>query len=341
MADFSPAVSTNDDAAGKAATLTGLSNPSLYRRLGRTDLHVSRLGFGASPLGDVFGPADPEEGKRAVGLAIDSGINFFDVAPYYGRTLAEERLGQTLAGRRHEILLASKCGRYGRDEFDFSAQRTALSIEESLERLKTDYLDLFQVHDVEFADVQQIIHETLPAMRKIQQQGKARYIGITGYSLKTLVRIAQAVPVDTILSYCRYNLMIQDMDDILTPFAKERGIGLINASPLHMGVLTGGGPPAWHPAPLQVLDAGSKAAEYCRQRGADLSTIALRFSLDHPYVSSTLVGMSNRQQVKANLRVLEEQGGSNGDHELLAGIRAILAPVSGRTWPSGRVENYD
>ena len=337
MADFWQAVSINEFMPREVSVLSALANPALYRRFGRTDLNVSRLGFGGSPLGDVFGPADPEEGKRAVHLAIDHGINFFDVAPYYGRTLAEERLGQAVAGRRHEVLLATKCGRYGQAEFDFSAQRTALSIDESLRRLRTDYVDLLQVHDVEFGDVQQITGETLPAMRQLQQEGKTRYIGITGYSLKTLLRIAQAFPVDTILSYCRYSLMIQDMDDVLTPFAQEEGIGLINASPLHMGVLTGAGPPGWHPAPAQVLDAGRKAAEYCRLHGADLSALALSFSLHHPYVSSTLVGMSTVKQVAANLRVLD----GHLDSELLAGVRAILAPVSGCIWPSGRAENYD
>ena len=320
--------------------MSTFAKQALYRRLGNADLNVSRLGFGASPLGDVFGPVDAGEGRRAVHLAMDRGINFFDVAPYYGRTLAEERLGEALAGRRQEILLGTKCGRYGEMEFDFSAQRTALSTEESLARLKTDYLDLLQVHDVEFGDVQQIIGETLPAMRRLQEQGKARYIGITGYSLKTLIRIAEAFPVDTILSYCRYNLMIQDMDNLLTPFAEQRGIGLINASPLHMGVLTGGGPPAWHPAPSPALEAGRKAAEYCRQHGVDLSTLALRFALDHPYVSCTLAGMSTVQEVEANLHSLEEPSG-DGERELLDQIRTILAPVSGCIWPSGRAENYD
>jgi L-galactose dehydrogenase len=113
--------------------------------LGQTELNVSIIGFGASPLGDVFGPVDPAEGGRAVSSAIDLGINFFDVSPYYGRTLAEERLGDALVGRRDSIILATKCGRYGPQDFDFSAERVRQGVEESLKRLRTDYVGLFDL----------------------------------------------------------------------------------------------------------------------------------------------------------------------------------------------------
>ena len=307
-----------------------------YRKLGQTNLEVSLLGFGTSPFGNVYGNVDPSEGKRAVDFALDNGINFFDSSPYYGLTLAEERLGEMLAGRRDKAILATKCGRYGDDVFDFSAKRITASIDESLKRLQTDYLDLFQAHDVEFGDIQQVINETIPAMRRLQEQGKARYIGITGYSLKMLTRIAEAVPVDTILSYCRYNLMITDMDDILTPVAKRHGIGLINASGLVMGILTEGGAPSWHPAPREVREAGRKAAEHCRKRGADITQLALRFCFDHPYVASTLVGMPTTSHVRANLKAFR----SATDRDLLAELHEILKPVYNYVWPSGRAENH-
>lgn len=307
-----------------------------YRKLGRTDLQVSILGFGTAPLGNVYGTTEPSEGKRAVQAAIESGINFFDSSPYYGLTLSEERLGEALVGWRDKVVLATKCGRYGLDAFDFSAARVTASIDESLRRLRTDRIDLFQAHDVEFGDVEQVIHETIPAMRKIQEQGKARYIGVTGYPLKTLLRIAEAVPVDTILSYSRYNLMITDMDDVLTPFAKKHGIGLINAAGLHMGILTQAGAPAWHPAPPVVHEAARKAVELCRERGADISEVAIRFCLDHPYVSSTLVGIGSEEQLKASLKVLEIQS----DPVLLKEILSLLGPTFNHVWPSGRPENH-
>jgi L-galactose dehydrogenase len=306
-----------------------------YRKLGQTDLNLSVVGFGSATFGNVFGHIDVDEGIRAVHFAVDSGINFFDSSPYYGTTLAETRLGEALTGRRERVILATKCGRYGLDDFDFSAKRVFTSLDESLRRLQTDYIDLFQVHDVEFGDVQQIIHETLPALRQLQQQGKARYIGVTGYPPRVLRRIAEATPVDSILTYCHYNLLNTDMDGVLTAFAQERGIGLINASGLCMGLLTEHGPPDWHPAPQQVRDAGKKAAEFCRSHGADLPEVALRFCLDHPYVSSTLIGMATVSQVEAGLKLLQ----SSTDRAFLAQVNAILEPVFNYVWPSGRPEN--
>ncbi|MGB6607091.1 MAG: aldo/keto reductase, partial [Atribacterota bacterium] len=147
----------------------------IYKVLGKTGLKVSVIGFGASPLGAEFGSIVPEEGKRAVDYAIDQGINYFDVSPYYGRTLAEKRLGEFLKGKRDKIILATKVGRYGislPDGFDFSAQRIIKSVEESLQRLKTDYIDVFQIHDIEFGKKKQIIEESLPAMLKLKKQGK-------------------------------------------------------------------------------------------------------------------------------------------------------------------------
>src|SRR5580700_9414927 len=260
-----------------------------YRTLGRTGLRVSKLGFGGSPLGNEFGEADPAEAERAVHCAIDLGINYFDVAPYYGRTLAETRLGAALVGRRDRVVLATKCGRYDVAKFDFSAARIRASIDESLQRLRSDYLDVFLAHDIEFVDANQIIEEAIPVMRELQRAGKTRFIGITGLQLNMLRRVAEAAPVDGILSYCRYNLLITDMDDLVTPFAEQQGIGLINASPLHMGILTPNGPPPWHPASPEVKEAGRSLAQ---RYGARLSDLALQFCLAHPYIATTLAGMS-------------------------------------------------
>lgn len=306
-----------------------------YRKLGRTDLQVSVLGFGTAPFGGVYGAFDPQECKRAAHLAIDEGINFFDSSPYYGITRSEESLGDALQGKRDKVVLATKCGRYGLDEFDFSAKRIMASIDESLKRLKTDYLDLFQVHDIEFGDFRQIVDETVPAIREIQQQGKARFIGITGYPPRMLMRVAEQVPVDTILSYCHYNLMTTDMDLELTPFARANGIGLINASGLHMGVLTERGGPGWHPAPALVKEAAKRAVEVCRSHGKDISSVAVRFCLDHEFVSTTLVGMSTQEEVKSNLQLLH----GCSEPALLTEIRDAIGSAYNCVWPSGKPQN--
>jgi L-galactose dehydrogenase len=308
-----------------------------YRTLGPTGLRVSKLGFGGSPLGNEFGETDAAEGERAVHCAIDLGINYFDVAPYYGRTLAETRLGAALEGRRDKVLVATKCGRYDVDKFDFSASRVRLSIDESLRRLRTDYLDVFLAHDIEFVDASQIVEEAIPTMRALQREGKARHIGITGLQLNMLREVAEAAPVEVILSYCRYNLLITDMDDLLTPFAREHGVGLINASPLHMGVLTAGGPSPWHPASPEVKEMGRKVVQLCAERGVRSSDVALQFCLQHPYVATTLAGMSTVEQVRQNVAA----AGASADAGLIDEIRTLAAPVHNRSWPSGRPENQD
>jgi L-galactose dehydrogenase len=308
-----------------------------YRELGNTGIKVSVVGFGAAPLGNVFGATDPKEGQRAVHLAIEHGVNLFDVSPYYGITLAEERLGKALAGRRDKVVLATKCGRYGVDEFNYSARHIAATFEESLRRLQTDYIDVLQVHDVEFGDIQQIIDETIPKLRRLQEQGKIRAVGITGYMLKALKRIATTVAVDSVLTYCRYNLMITDMDQVLTPVTQELGIGLINASALNMGVLTEQGPSSWHPGTKELKEAGRRAVRLCRDRGVNLPEVALRFALDHTGVSSTLVGMSNTRHVQECLKALA----ARTDQDLLKELHELFKPVFNCVWPSGRLENHD
>jgi L-galactose dehydrogenase len=288
-------------------------------------------------LGNEFGAADPNEGTRAVHYAIEHGINYFDVAPYYGRTLAERRLGQALVGRRDRVLLATKMGRYDVDRFDFSAARVPASLEESLRRLQTDYVDVFQIHDVEYGRREQIIHETLPAMFRLRESGKVRFVGITGYSLGMLRGVAEVVDVDTILSYCRYNLMDTAMDDVLAPVARRKGIGLINASPLHMGVLTDKGAPDWHPAPQRVREVGRQVAEYCRSQGVDISDLAMQFVLQYEGVATTLVGMSKVRSVARNVRSV----GVSHDPELLSQIQEMIEPVRNVCWKEGRPENDD
>jgi L-galactose dehydrogenase len=312
----------------------------IYRKLGNTGLTVSIVGYGASPLGQEFGMIDPQEGKRAVHYAIERGINYFDVAPYYGRTLAENRLGEALVGYRDRVILATKVGRYDKDRdtgFDFSAARVTRSVDESLRRLRTDTIDIIQVHDVEYARKEQIVNETLPALRRLQDAGKVRFVGITGYPLYILREIAQETGVDTILSYCRYNLMDTAMDQVLNAFAEKRGIGLINASPLHMRVLTEKGAPDWHPAPKRVWHTGQKAAAYCQSQGQNISDLAMQFALANDKVATTLVGMSKVRHVEMNVKSVGQQP----DLDILAEVRRLIAPVANICWKEGLPENDD
>ncbi|MCB9881792.1 MAG: aldo/keto reductase [Planctomycetes bacterium] len=305
------------------------------RTLGRTGLRVPILGFGAATLGEEYGPIEARDGERAVHRAIDEGIDFFDVAPYYGRTLAEERLGKALEGRRDRVVLATKCCRDSVDRFDFSAAYVEVSLDASLRRLRTDHVDLLQIHDCEFGDPEQIVHETIPAARRMQERGKARFVGITGLPIGYLRDLAARAEVDTILSYARDDLLADDLEDVLVPFTRERGIGLINASPLHMGVLTPQGPQAWHCAAPEVLEAGRAIAALCERHGVHVSEFALSYVLRHANVDVTVCGMQNVAQVESSLRALANPP----DPELLEAVQEIAWPVKNRLWLQGRPEN--
>lgn len=308
-----------------------------YKRLGKTGLNVSVIGFGTAPFGNEFGAIDEIEAERSVAFAIDNGINFFDSSPYYGRTLSETRLGKALEGRRNEVVLASKCGRYDVDKFDFSAARVTASIDESLKRLRTDHLDIFTAHDIEFGDREQVIHETIPAMRKLQEQGKVRFVGVSALPLKLLADVAKRGNVDTLITYCHFNLMARDLDKWLTPTAEAQEIGMINAAALHLRILTREGPTAKHPAPPEVKAAGVKVVDRLIAAGLDPAAAAVQYSLTHEYSASMLVGMSTVKEVRENLRALEIQIAP----EVMADIDAIVEPVKDILWRSGRPENDD
>src|SRR5918993_2776221 len=143
------------------------------RPLGNTGLNLPVLSFGASSLGQEFRQVDLNEALRSVHVALDLGMNFIDTSPFYGRGMSEIMLGIALRGvPRDRYLLGSKLGRYDRAHFDFSARRVRESVDVSLHRMGVDHLDIMLCHDIEFVEMSQIVHETLPALRRIKEQGK-------------------------------------------------------------------------------------------------------------------------------------------------------------------------
>lgn len=306
-----------------------------YRTLGKTGLKVSALSFGASSLGGVFKPVDESVAIRTVHTALDLGINFIDVSPFYGYTKAEQLLGKALKGiPRDRYYLATKVGRYGDAEFDFSAKRTIASVDESLCRLGVGYVDIIQSHDNEYGDLTQVVNETIPALRQIQKMGKARFVGVTGYPLKIFRTILGQTDVDTILSYNHYSLNDTTLSELL-PWLSQKGTGIINASPVSQGLLTNCELPAWHPAPEEVRKACASAAHYCRRLGTDIAKLAMQFSVSNPDIHTTLVGTANPVNMEKNVRWIEEPI----DKVFLKKVQEILAGIKDRGWILGRPEN--
>ncbi|MFN8472596.1 MAG: aldo/keto reductase [Anaerolineae bacterium] len=306
-----------------------------YRELGTTGLRVSALSFGASSLGGVFHAIDETEAMRTVPVALDLGINLIDVSPYYGLTKAETVLGRALKGiARDRYILATKVGRYGADEFDFSAERVTASVDESLQRIGVEHIDIIECHDIEFGSLDQVVEETLPALRDLQAQGKVRFVGVTGLPLKIFSYVLDRTDLDTILSYCHYELNDTSLADMI-PYLKEKRVGVINASPLGMGLLTQRGTPDWHPASEEIKATCARAAEFCREQGVDIAKLAVQFSVANPDIPTTLVGTANPANIEKNVRWVEEPM----DRALLAEVQKILAPIQNCTWPSGKAEN--
>src|SRR6478735_4803790 len=234
------------------------------RPLGRTGLQLPILSFGASSLGQEFRAVSMDEALRSVRVALDGGLNFIDTSPFYGRGMSEVLLGLALRGvPRDSYTLCTKLGRYDLNHFDFSAKRVAESVDVSLHRLGTDHLDIILCHDIEFVPMQQIVDETIPALRKIQQQGKVRFIGFSGYPQKIFRFICDQTDVDCVLSYNQYTLQNTRFADESVPYLKSKGVGIMSAGPFSARLLTNAPLPKWLKEPESVKDAARKAAAHC------------------------------------------------------------------------------
>ena len=306
-----------------------------YRTLGRTGLRLSALGFGASSLGGVFHSLREEDGIQAVFAAIEGGINFIDVSPYYGYLRAEQVLGKALRQiPREKFILSTKVGRYGSDEagnaWDYSAKRAKASVYESMERLGVDYIDLINVHDIEFADLKQVCEETLPALVALREEGVVGHVGITDLQLENLKYVVEHVPegtVESVLNFCHYCLCDDKLLDFLD-FFESRGVGVINASPLSMGLLSSRGAPAWHPAPASLQEACRRAAAHCADAGYPIERLAMEFSVREPRIASTLFSTTRAENVRANLSF----AAGNPNPKLLREVREILGENFRKSW---------
>ena len=243
-----------------------------YNEIGKTGMKVSDLSFGASSLGGVFHDIRESEGINAVCKAVENGMNFIDVSPYYGHYKAETVLGKALQLiPREHYYLSTKVGRYGKDgknTWDYSAKRATESVYESLDRLHIDSIDLINVHDIEFVDLNLVINETLPALVELKNKGIVKHIGITDLQLENLKWVIEHTApgtVESVLNFCHYCLNDDKLVDFLDFFEKH-DVGVINASPLSMGLLSERGIPEWHPAPKALVEVCRKAVQHCKSR---------------------------------------------------------------------------
>ena len=304
----------------------------VYNEIGKTGMRVSNLSFGASSLGGVFRGIREEEGIRAVHTAVDNGINFIDVSPYYGHLKAETVLGKAFKEiPRDKYFLSTKVGRYGKDgvnTWDYSGKRATASVYESMERLNVDYIDLINVHDIEFqaamdGGLQKICDETLPALVALREKGVVGHVGITDLqpeNLKWVIEHCDDGTVESILNFCHYSLNDTLLQDYLG-FFEQHGVGVINASPLSMGLLSQRGAPAWHPASKDLQRACARAAAYCQEQGYPIEKLAIQFSTScNPRIATTLFSSANPDNVLKNINYVNDPM----DEQLVLKVQEII-----------------
>jgi aryl-alcohol dehydrogenase-like predicted oxidoreductase len=329
-----------------------------YRQFGQTGLQVSTIGFGCWEIGGTYGQVDVGQFQRAVLRAIEAGINCFDTAEAYGMGISEQALARALGDQRHNVLVVTKFG-VGYDEMpnrrDSTRQRVMASIEKSLKRLQTDYVDIYLVH---WPDVNTPFDETMHALDDIVRQGKARYIGVSNFRLGQLEACMQLRRVD-VVQY-GWNMFDRRMASEIFPYCAARQIGVMAYGSLAYGMLTGTfnaemqfeesdwrsrqgnlgslnlfrtlfGP---HEFPRNLRAVGelkTLAAEYRKT----LPQFALRWTTSNPVVSTALVGFRSPAEVDENLGAL----GWTISAADMAAVDAIFARHGAVTVPPGWLED--
>ena len=276
------------------------THPLPLCRLGRTELEVIPLGMGGAGLGR--GDVTDDEAIEAVHRAIDLGINYLDTAPLYGES--ERRVGLALAdGWREKIYLATKTGTHPKWRGDFSAAGTRRSVENSLRLLGTDYLDVCLVHDPDSMDPVVAKGGALDELQRMREEGLIKFIGL-GVRQHEFHKIAiETGIVDVILTYLDYTLLSQTANEWLIPLAAENDIGIINGSPIAMGLLSGVEPDVSAKSDHISNPEGEKAYQlwqWANDNNLNLLNLAIQFCFRQPRIAMNLTGSKNASEVEQN-----------------------------------------
>ena len=287
-----------------------------YRYLGRSGLQVSAIGLGTNNFG---GRLDAAASAVVINHALDMGINMIDTSNSYGGTYSEEYIGRALKGKRHQAVIATKVSSRmadGPNNAGNSRKHIMTEVENSLRRLNTDYIDLYQIH---WQDANVPIEETLRALDDLVRQGKARYIGCSNFMAWQVCEAAwtsRSLGVTAFASVQpKYSLMDRAIEAELTPFCREYRMGILPYFPLENGFLTGkykrgqvapqgtrladGDRGMFTDANFDLLEA---LEAFCAERGRSVLELAFAWLLANPDVSSVIAGATRAEQVVANAK---------------------------------------
>jgi D-threo-aldose 1-dehydrogenase len=310
-------------------------NVSEKRRVGRSNLMVSKLGLGTAPLGQLFTPVSHDEATAAVDAALDSGMTLFDTAPYYGLGLSEHRVGDALReAPRDSFVLATKVGRILRPvprgkrradqlwlgglqfdaDFDYSYDGVMRSYEDSLQRLGLPTVDMLAIHDLDTAllgsvseferRLRQLEHDGgVTALQELRRGGQIGAVGLGINALGSIPRVLEIIDLDYAIVAMPYTLLDQDALDELN-LCDGRGVSVIIGAVFASGILaddSGDGTYAYSQAPRAIMEKVARVREVCRGHGVSVTSAALQFPLGHPAVAAVIPGAVSADQVRENV----------------------------------------
>ncbi|GAB2620311.1 aldo/keto reductase [Streptomyces capparidis] len=295
------------------------------KRLGRSSVRVTELGFGGGPLGGLFAPPDDAAAGEALAAAWEGGVRYFDTSPHYGIGHSERRIGEFLRrSPRAEYVLSTKVGRLlvpqdpaGRTDdsfqvpathrrvWDFSRDGVRRSVEDSLARMGVDRVDLLFLHDAE-EHFETALRDGYPALAELRAEGVVGAVGAGMYHSGMLTRLVRETDVDAVMLSGHYTLLEHSALDDLLPACTERGVSVLAASVFNSGLLATPRPAPdarfdYRPASEEVLRRAHRVADVCEAHGVTLPEAAMAFPLRHPAVAGIVVGMRTAEEVRRNL----------------------------------------
>ncbi|MDQ3392787.1 MAG: aldo/keto reductase [Bacteroidota bacterium] len=303
-----------------------------YRDLGKSDIKLTEITFGAWAIGGwMWGGADKKDALAAIRKSLEMGITSFDTAPVYGFGTSEDILGEALSGKRQEVQILTKFGlswdtskgEFYFDSKDNSGKKVKIhkyagknsiinECEQSLKRLKTDYIDLYQIH---WSDSTTPIDESMEAIYSLMKEGKVKAVGVCNYSAAQMKEANDAVPLAS--NQVPYSMVLRDIEEEVVPFALKNNIGILAYSPLQRGLLTGKitkdykfeegdhRPNTSHFKPHNLEKTNNflnSIKPLADDKGATLAQIVINWTIHQPGITSALVGARNARQVEENAK---------------------------------------
>lgn len=312
-----------------------MENKIIYKKFGNKE--ISNIGYGCATLANIYNPLTDTDSHEIINFCVKNGINYFDVAPFYGGGNAEFRLGRALNTlNKNKLFIATKVGRYTDENslsgaggyFDFSPSKIEESIKNSMDKIGIKQIDLLQCHDIEHVTTETII-EALPILDHFRNIGYINNIGINSYPIQPLIDIIDRtnIKINSVGTYAHHTLINDSLNNYIQYF-REKDIKIINSSPLGMGLLTDKGPPDWHPASQKMLDIVYKIKNFCIEKNENISNIAMKYSLNNPNILTNITGGGSIEEITNNLSTLNNPPGKN----ILDEIDIISQPVKNKLW---------